>query len=564
MSLHSRYIHLLPLLHICPDTSACYLSTCSVLGRRLDSPSYNTVTNSHDQKRRTQIRLAQRAYRNRKETTIEDLRKRVSGLQSTVEVMNKTICDFSDVTSLTLDISPSLLASLHSLRQRFGTLATAARQPGEAAEDASSNLMKNLSAIAIDPAVLHVSSSSERSSAPIHDDSSDNFDAVPIGMGYSLLLDTSEQTSNDQNRDSALSQALVTAETTRPSYSLRPPTSFSILETSFARRLHRRSLEAGWMLLNDPTRSPEVFERVFRLSFNSGRDRHDLIDRFQELLKRGIGEPLDMWWSSHDHVGGAGTHFPKQREHIYGARAAWQAEEDGRYFDMSTSRASGSEGEWFDANDVEGYLADRGIVIHPQSTYVTVELPTSALEAITLDATPPTPVQDIPRIRDIGETEDLQDVSMPSIEDFDFGTLDFTNVGFSDAETGSSLNFLPPTTTDSNYDKYDVNNSQYKMSLGGTMMDTLAPPPPFSTLTPNSSVYNPGSSTSAAAYTSFTSGPTSTSDIPFDIDPSDGFLFPAPTEQETVYPNAPMAKTTLTLDVQKMIRGTCLPSCRSF
>ena len=48
------------------------------------------------QRRRTQIRLAQRAYRQRKETTISGLNRRVSVLEHTIEDMNKTFIDFKD------------------------------------------------------------------------------------------------------------------------------------------------------------------------------------------------------------------------------------------------------------------------------------------------------------------------------------------------------------------------------------------------------------------------------------------------------------------------------------
>ena len=49
-----------------------------------------------EQRRRTQIRLAQRAYRQRKETTIAGLNKRVASLEQTIDDMNKIFLDFND------------------------------------------------------------------------------------------------------------------------------------------------------------------------------------------------------------------------------------------------------------------------------------------------------------------------------------------------------------------------------------------------------------------------------------------------------------------------------------
>ena len=59
-------------------------------------PRLDTQDETAADRRRTQIRLAQRAYRNRKETTISALKKRVGELERTIEKMNKSFLKFHD------------------------------------------------------------------------------------------------------------------------------------------------------------------------------------------------------------------------------------------------------------------------------------------------------------------------------------------------------------------------------------------------------------------------------------------------------------------------------------
>ena len=64
--------------------------------RQRGRPRLDTEDQTAADRRRTQIRLAQRAYRHRKETTISALKARVGDLQSTIELMNKTFLDLHD------------------------------------------------------------------------------------------------------------------------------------------------------------------------------------------------------------------------------------------------------------------------------------------------------------------------------------------------------------------------------------------------------------------------------------------------------------------------------------
>lgn len=89
------------------------------------------------QRRRTQIRLAQRAYRQRKETTISGLNNRVASLEKTIEDMQKTFLEFNDI-ALASGIqkgAPALAGHLKSTVERLSELAKISTEESDVEED---------------------------------------------------------------------------------------------------------------------------------------------------------------------------------------------------------------------------------------------------------------------------------------------------------------------------------------------------------------------------------------------------------------------------------------------
>lgn len=80
-------------------------------------------------RRRTQIRLAQRAYRNRKETTISELRGQVTDMQRNIEQMSKTFAQLHDnlYDSGVLNRVPANHPIIQQLDQMMDSFAEAAR-----------------------------------------------------------------------------------------------------------------------------------------------------------------------------------------------------------------------------------------------------------------------------------------------------------------------------------------------------------------------------------------------------------------------------------------------------
>ena len=77
--------------------------------------------------------MAQRAYRQRKESTLDELRKRVSDLNNTIEVMNKLFFDCKD-RLYAANLAEPQLFDLHDTATEFEALVKDARNPIEDGE----------------------------------------------------------------------------------------------------------------------------------------------------------------------------------------------------------------------------------------------------------------------------------------------------------------------------------------------------------------------------------------------------------------------------------------------
>lgn len=156
---------------------------------------------------------------------------------------------------------------------------------------------------------------------------------------------------------------------------LSPNYTYSYEEVTFARRLLRATLEAGFLLLCSSDVRPEILDYVFKLSLPY-LTLEEIRSRFKIILSRGITEDLDWYATPFLHLGGAGTHY--QRRDAQGIpipmKNTWtvrqigpldqrmirvQSVADGRTQDLEGIDLGGFEGEWFDSYDVQGYLEEQ-------------------------------------------------------------------------------------------------------------------------------------------------------------------------------------------------------------
>ena len=383
-------------------------------------PRVDTQDETAADRRRTQIRLAQRAYRNRKETTINGLKDRVSCLQTALEQMNTAFIALHDnlKDSGALSGRQALVAQLDSVFAEFEAMSQATHvedddddpdsiartveqkpQARQSETDGSRSLHNSVSPPAI-------TNGTEIEDVPFSNDAHDIFGYAqtwPNGMPGNVMQ------FNAQIPETQLSMADVVAMTktqsrlsprverplSRPSASESRFYTYSFQETTFARRLHRYCLERAFQLLTNPAVDPDYVRQIFRFTFCFA-DRNSLVARWQTVLQRKAGEALENFNVPFIHIGGAGLHFPRGDAsgnttfppNMAAPEAAMNMPSFGpvkttEWPLMETPRAEattedllaslGYGGTWFDSHDVEEYLKTKGIFLDGTSSFVEVD-----------------------------------------------------------------------------------------------------------------------------------------------------------------------------------------------
>ncbi|ELR09763.1 hypothetical protein GMDG_04247 [Pseudogymnoascus destructans 20631-21] len=404
-------------------------------------PRLDTKDETAADRRRTQIRLAQRAYRYRKETTISSLETQVEKLQSTAEAMNNAFLGLYDFASSqgVLHREPDFARQLQATTQRVLELSKAAAADQSSHDDDSSHADEK----DLDNQIAVVKPNSKRpksetlsppekvipilgrsawgNDSPSHRDEDEcsfqqTFNQMPLPNQLPVEGKINSLPNPDDDNfvceltESDMDQLRAEASRMNPyqfnlglgnDQVLTSPTSFASLETSFARRLHRTSNERGFRLLTNPHSNPLILKRVFGFSLLF-RTKEQLLASLVEKLERSSSKGLlNLWSAPFVHVGGSGTYYPLPEEDISSnlmpkvrtgrsigplTTDAMSAREK-HMIDNFTCSAEGFEGKYFDANDVESYLRGKGINIAPHTEYVTVNL-----DMISLEGMPAAPV----------------------------------------------------------------------------------------------------------------------------------------------------------------------------
>jgi hypothetical protein len=431
--------------------------------------------------------MAQRAYRQRKETTLDDLRKRVSELTTAAECMNKAFENCRD-RIIMAGLSEGQLDDLAETTLRFAGYMSNVRNPGDSQDEVTPEA--TIQAPILKDNSITVRQTEDMSLVPKNVPSwldkatlgqtGRQAQQPDVGMGYTLytpgVFDQHVETFNIPTmahamhpRSPAMPDIIPVESTNAPhmpqrslsaSGELPPPKTYSFHETTLARRLHRACLEAAYHLLLDPVRKPHTYERVFKLSLLS-RDRTRMASSLKKILDRGLDDPLDFWDAPLLHIGGAGTHYP--------LRGRPSVAQDPRpKFHLGTigpqilnlldnvvqARPSaeisveieGFEGTWFDPYDVEGYLES----IDPTVSFVEAEIIDAPAESSTVSSGSSGHTSSVPQssktspLLDPEQWSEMQRLEADMVRWQDMENVQLSglgNVGFSDADTGSWMNF---------------------------------------------------------------------------------------------------------------------------
>jgi hypothetical protein len=390
-------------------------------------PRLDTQDETAADRRRTQIRLAQRAYRHRKETTISALKKRVGNLEKTIQTMNNTYTQLHDnlINTGLFNSRPALIQQLTSTAEQFATSARIAQDSDNEDDDTQHDGSQRTGSADLRPEQTSSSNKARKQSNGSSQES--GHEATGYEKAYSrnsendLNIEVSDlqlfQESNFHEVDvqeeyqqwnMQIPETQFDADAFFPTIEkplkATQPYTYSFQETTFSRRLHRLCLERAFRNLTAPDIDPDYLTRAFRFTFCFSNKKSMLI-RFQELLKRKAGESLENWNVPFFRVGGAGTHFPRLDEagrpiyppNMHSAASVFRPL---RWLEVETPRAEsttermleaiGYGGDWFDSHDVEEYLKTKGIHLDGTSSFIEIDPSAISLPPLTSTASTPT------------------------------------------------------------------------------------------------------------------------------------------------------------------------------
>lgn len=374
------------------------------------------------QRRRTQIRMAQRAYRHRKETTISSLEKRVQDLKGANEEMSNifiSLYDFAVGKGL-LDREPEFGRQLQSTTERFLALAKTAEDHEDNHGESEKHDDEGESGSGKTKSRRASPKKRQENTPPVSEPanpwggytlSKDDSPTEEIDMGYQP--DQQYRTREDlqiitrPTEDNAsfpfdlmdLQQYRVEvpqmedySQNFLPQSQLPLPSTYSYHEFSFARRIHRAAIERGLRLITSKDPSNEhKFQKVFGFALLY-ESKEAIEARLKRLHNGSIKDTLQEWRAPFVHVGGSGTYYPmRDSDFNSDLMPKFRTGYSMGPFDSQVTQVQevlnddmkcslpGFEGDFFDANDVEGYLRGRGLDIPPAADFVTGELDLLAL-----------------------------------------------------------------------------------------------------------------------------------------------------------------------------------------
>ncbi|OTB09351.1 hypothetical protein M426DRAFT_315915 [Hypoxylon sp. CI-4A] len=376
-------------------------------------PRLETKDQTPTERRRTQIRLAQRAYRNRKESAITDLQAKIDGLKEVNDEISSAYHNLFNYAT-----QHGLLAQAPQFGQQLERLQTLVKKTQEqdilelgeeegpegnsddGAQDTSNSNEETVPTLPEQPeaeqtqlyggiVVSHepvhepIQAGTSHLDPALHNPQAHQYEIITApthdnaSFGFNMPFDT-----NLSNPDNSYWAQ-------HPWNRLTGPRTMSFNEWSFARRLHRNATEKAFTLISMPNPPPAKMTRVF--GFVMLFETVDQIKtRTGATLDRVRDEPLNYWEHPFHRLGGSGTHFSDEiagPSSLSGSSTYQSSGFATGPFNEPTTRVrdtllgvsqyinmSGWEGTWFDSGEVETYLAKNGVVIPTAADLHTIEV----------------------------------------------------------------------------------------------------------------------------------------------------------------------------------------------
>ncbi|KAJ5479193.1 hypothetical protein N7530_004702 [Penicillium desertorum] len=316
-------------------------------GRKRGRP--RTVTDDQEvpERRRKQLRLAQQAYRKRKETTIGTLQNRVHELETGIENISHSFLSFSSllIEEQLLSQYPHIASALQNITQQCVSLAKAGSEdPTEVALPvvrAAKESQTTNNNIAPSPVLDGAHS----------EGSTDAEDIIrSIATGWPGPPTPPYQGQSISPLDLVMSSSTVFPHITSPlsNSSTLDPHSSNIMparQWNIAQRIVRTCSELGYRLLIDQPNSSLV-QHIFGSTL-SLQQRNRLISAFYAVMQEDTGVLTD-------HM--ANVFHPLLTEHNMNSCSDEQLQISSRTWQIALESTTG---EWMDAVGVQRYLRDK-------------------------------------------------------------------------------------------------------------------------------------------------------------------------------------------------------------
>ncbi|KAL4879198.1 hypothetical protein BJY04DRAFT_194029 [Aspergillus karnatakaensis] len=290
----------------------------------------NTPIEDARERRRVQVRLAQRAHRNRHQETIKELDSRIAHLETIMENLSSNVLSFSDqlLQSGVLESYPNLTVNL---RDTIKTIVSLASEASHATDEP----------------------------LPTQDSSASPFP----GAKTRSLLHNAPSAPSGHTRPHNLTDAGFTPAPTAPAIS-------SIEIPDFIEQLSLEALKQSYMALCDPSIGMDQLRRPFGLILST-LSREDLVSYVKADLDAQLSRKELEGWESVPffQLGGAGTHHlgPSSLQGQNARLASHRHRRCRRVKDplslLTPDSIQALEGEWFDLHDLEGFLRETDVLL---------------------------------------------------------------------------------------------------------------------------------------------------------------------------------------------------------
>ncbi|KAL6907319.1 hypothetical protein GGI43DRAFT_258265 [Trichoderma evansii] len=375
-------------------------------------PRLDTKDETAADRRRTQIRLAQRAYRHRKDTAITTLEQKVKDLEASNEAMSKEFTKFYDIILAEgiFDIAPHAAPRLRLIADRLLRISSMVGTSSIASPESEDSIMAKPTGSRKSLSDMSMHHGHQTSGMGEPDLSSSAYPAIPHpgSFNYEVIAQATPNNASFPffaSMESSSSQPpsssyLSTSLNPSPYPRLSSPT--YAFHERFSKRLQRITLECGLRLATMKNPPPERYATVFGFSllFES---RDSIIRRLAAGLKKIQSEGVDWKFPTpsmqNDQFGYLENQFSSASSEELNNAILSLSKSTAGFSNMSqfgTQPQANSEekaehrirmlcqnfeGEFFTADEVELFLRRLGLAIPPNVDYVDSELDLNELQA---------------------------------------------------------------------------------------------------------------------------------------------------------------------------------------